>query len=342
MALTYTDLYGSAATLTGFVRTALEQQTDVFSLARFLPDETVDDIDFRANVGGDTLSRAAAFRTYDTESPIVGVPQGQTVTGALPPISLKTRVSEYDRIKWANRSNQQALLEDRTETAGLELAKAIRTRLEVARGQALMDGKVTLSENGLSLSADFGRKAEHTQTASHLWGTSAATPLANLIAWRDVYSDTNGTDPTSLVMSRKALTALLASEDTRRQIYGNGNDTRMVTVDDLNRLLNSHGLPSVTVYGAKYVGADGRATEILDSKKVLFLGGTSDVVGKTLWGTTAEALEPKYQIDEAQQPGLVVSSFIDDDPVALWIKASAVAIPVVQAPNQTFAATVLA
>lgn len=342
MALTYTDSYGSAATLTGFVRTVLDQPTDAFSLARFLPDEGIDDIDFRAQVGGDALSRAAVFRAYDAESPITGVSQAQTVQGSLPPISLKTRVSEYDRIKWANRGNQQSLLEDKTETAGLELAKAIRTRLEVARGQALMDGKVTISENDLSLSVDFGRKAEHTQTASQLWGTAQATPLANLIAWRDIYSDTNGADPTSLVMSRKALTALLNSDDTRHQVYGTSNDTRMVTVDDLNRLLNSHGLPSVTVYGAKYIADNGQAKEFIDSKKILFAGGVTDEVGKTFWGVTAEALEPKYEIDEALQPGIVVSSFIDNDPVALWVKASAVALPVLQAPNQTFAATVLA
>ena len=343
MALTYTSQYGSAAALTGFVRTALEATTGPNTgLSRFLPDEPVDDIEFRAEVGGSTLQRAAAFRSYDTESPIVGVSSQQTITGQLPPISIKTRVNEYDRIKWASRSNAQQQIENHAEKAGLELGNAIRLRMEIARGQALMDGKVTLAENGLQLTADFGRKAEHTQTAAQLWGTASATPLADLIAWRDIYSTTNGTDPAGLLLSRKALTALLNSADTRMQVYGTGNDTRMVTENDLNALLTSHGLPYVTVYGAKYENAAGIAAEILDSTKVLFLGGATDVVGKTLWGTTAEALEPKFQIDEEQQPGLVVSSYIDDDPVALWIKASAVAFPVVQNPNQTFSATVLA
>ena len=340
MALTYTEQYGSAAALTSFVRNAEQARPESFSLASFLPDREIDDIDFRAGVGGSTLKRAAAYRTYDAESPIVGSSHQQVITGQLPPISLKTRVGEYDRIKFNGRNNADQLVTANEDNA-VFLADQIRVRLEIARGQALMDGKVTLAENGLALTADFGRKAEHTQTAANLWGTAAATPLEDLLAWRDIYADTTGSDPAALVVSRKVMTALLRADDTRTQVFGNDAGTRMVTQDSLNALLASHGLPAITVYGAKYEGADGKVHEILDSTKILFAGGATQAVGETLWGVTAEALEPKFNIDQKFQPGIVASSWVDDDPVALWTKASAVALPVVQNANQTFSATVL-
>lgn len=341
MALTYTEQYGSAAELTGFVRADAQVRPETFSLAAFLPDREIDDIDFRAGVGGTALKQAAVYRTYDAESPIVGTNHQQVITGQLPPISLKTRVSEYDRIKFNGRNGSGQLVTANEDNA-VSLADQIRLRLEIARGQALMDGKVTLAENGLALNADFGRKVEHTQTAANLWGAAGATPLADLLSWRDIYSDTTGTDPAALVVSRKVMTALLNAEDTRTQVFGNDSGTRMVTQDNLNALLASHGLPQITVYGAKYEGADGKVHEVLDSNKILFVGGATQAVGETLWGVTAEALEPKFAIDQALQPGIVASSWVDDDPVALWTKASAVALPIVQNPNATFSATVLA
>lgn len=340
MALTYTEQYGSAVDLTTFVRADAQARPETFSLANFLPDREIDDIDFRAGVGGSSLKKAAVFRTYDAESPIVGTNHNQIITGQLPPISLKTRVSEYDRIKFNGRGGNGQLVTANEENA-TSLADQIRLRLEIARGQALMDGKVTLAENGLALEADFGRKAEHTQTAATLWGAEGATPVSDLFAWRDIYSDTTGTDPASLVVSRKVMTALMNSNEMRKYAYGDAKDSRIVDEDSINRVLNAFGLPSVTVYGAKYEGADGKVHEILDSNKVLFVGGATQTVGETLWGVTAEALEPKFQIDQKQQPGIIASSWVDDDPVALWVKASAVALPVVQNPNQTFSATVL-
>lgn len=340
MALTYTEMYGSAAELTGFIRGDEEARPQAYALASYLPDETTDDIDFRAEVGGSSLKRSAVFRAYDAESPIVGTKAHKDISGSLPPISLKTRVSEYNRVKFNGRGGDQQIF-TYAESNAVVLADAIRMRMEIARGEALMSGKVTLEENDLSLTVDFGRKETHTQTASQLWGTANGKPLTDLLAWRDIYSDTNGVDPHTMLVSRKVMTALINSEDIRLQIFGKDSGARIVNEEQLNLLLSAHGLPRVQVYKEIYEDSLGNAKPIIDPTKILFIGGATQEIGKTLWGIPADALEPKYGLTEAHQPGIFAANYLDDDPAALWVKASAVALPVVQKPNQTFSATVL-
>ena len=339
MVLELTNKYRSAAELTGYVRTSLaEAPQNQFILNRFLPDTYVDDIDFRVTTTMSGLTRAAGFRSYDAESPITGRGHGRVLSGELPPISLKTRLGEYERLK-LRRGDVEARIGESIETDGVSLAQAIIARAEIARGQALQDGKVTISENGLSLEADFGRHADHTQTAAQLWGTAEADPIRDLTNWRNIFAKNNGARPTALVLSQKALSALQNSPKVAEAVFGTAGAGRMVFEDQISALMTSLGLPQITLYDAQVEGVDGKTRTILDENKILFIGDSSKI-GETLWGTTAEALDESYGIDQSVQPGIVVGSYSDNDPVALWTKASAVMLPTVIKPNATFSATV--
>ena len=338
MALSLTDQFVSAAELTGYVReAAADEVRNRFTLSTFLPDTNVDDIDFRATTGGDGLSGVAKFRSYDAESPISGRTGVTALTGELPPISEKRRLSEYDRLKMRNAPEaiRNAVLKD-----GVELAKNIHARAEVARGQLLQTGKVTIAENGLTLEADFGRKAAHTQTAATLWNADGNV-IEDLLAWRDVYSATNGGGPGTILVSRQALAAVIRNQTVAEAVYGTSPGTRLVTLDSLNSLLASHGLPVFEVYEAKVRDAGGAAKDILDPTRLLFLPEAGEKIGETLWGLTAEAQDADYGIDSTEAPGVVVGSYSDKDPVALWTKASALLLPVAPNTNLTLSAKVL-
>lgn len=338
MALVLSSEYITPAELTGYVRAALaDLPQNAFGLSAFLPNVDVDDIDFRVSTGGGGLSRAASFRAYDTESPI-GKRQGiERISGSLPPISEKIRLGEYDRLKLRKLDDgiRNALFND-----AVNLAKAIQTRLEIARGEALMTGKVTLAENGLAIEVDYGRKASHTTAAGTKWDVGG-DPVADFLAWQAVYVATNGVRPGSTLASQDVLSTLMRNAKIREYTLPAGSTQQIVTVDAINALFRSFGLPAIEVYEAQVEGAGGVATSIIDPKKVLFLPPAGAKLGETLWGVTAEALDDDYKIDATEAPGIVVGSYSDKDPVGLWTKASAIALPVVPNTNLTLASTVL-
>ncbi|MFS0718860.1 major capsid protein [Arthrobacter sp. 1P04PC] len=339
MALVLSSEYITPTELTGYVREALaDLPQNAFGLSAFLPDVETDDIDFRATVGGGGLARVAKYRAWDTESPISGRRGIDRISGELPPISEKRRLSEYDRLKMRKLDSGivDAILND-----AVDLARGIHARVEVARGQALTEGKVTLSENGLTLEADFGRKATHTQTAATKWNVDGSNPIDDLLAWQKVYVATNGVRPGATLTSQDVQSSLMRNASIRSMTLPAGSTQQIVTIDAINALLQSFGLPPLSTYEAQVEGDDGAAKSILDPKKVLFLPPADRKLGETLWGVTAEALDSDYGIDATEAPGVVVGSYSDKDPVGLWTKASAIALPVPANTNLTLAATVL-
>ena len=339
MALVLSTDYITPNDLTGYVRDALaDLPQNTFGLSAYLPDEETDDIDWRASVGGGGLSRAASFRSFDAESPISGRTGISRIGGELPPISEKRRLGEYDRLKMRKLDEgiKNAILND-----AVDLAKAIKARLEIARGEALQLGKVTLAENGLALEADFGRKASHTQTAVTRWDQAGSDPINDLLAWSAVYKATNGVRPAEALVSDQLISVLMRNSAIRGYVLPAGSSQNIVTVDALSALLASFQLPKFTVYEAQIQDENGNAKDILDPKRVLFLPPADQKIGATLWGLTAEAQDENYGIDSNDAPGIVVGSYSDNDPVAQWTKASAIALPVIPNANLTLSGLAL-
>ncbi|MGP9487901.1 MULTISPECIES: major capsid protein [unclassified Glutamicibacter] len=339
MSLVLSSDYITPTELTGYVRSALaDLPQNAFGLSAYLPDVPTDDIDFRASVGGGGLSRAASYRSYDTESPISGRRGISRIHGELPPISEKRRLGEYDRLKMRKLDEgiKNAILND-----AVELATAIKARLEIARGDALMNGSVTVSENGLALEADFGRAANHSQTAIIRWDQADSDPINDLLAWVGVYVATNGVRPAEMLASEQLVSVLMRNSAIRGYVLPAGSTQNIVTIDALNALLASFRLPTLVTYDAQVEVEEGVAQSILDPKRILFLPPAGKKLGETLWGVTAEALDENYGIDSTEAPGIVVGSYSDNDPVAQWTKASAIALPVVPNANLTLSGLAL-
>ncbi|WP_201788503.1 major capsid protein [Rathayibacter sp. VKM Ac-2630] len=175
--------YITPTELTGYARAALaDLEANQFTLSQFLPSENVDDLNYRFSRGGQGLAEAATFRAFDAESAIASRPGVTRVTGELPPISRKIKLSEYDRLRQRQLPDQivNAVFNDTDR-----MVQSVAARIELARGAALATGKVSINEDGVIADVDFGRRAGHTnQAPGTLWTVSAsATPIADLIAW---------------------------------------------------------------------------------------------------------------------------------------------------------------
>lgn len=339
--------YVDPAEITGYARAALQDlEINRFTLSRWLPHRVIDDLQFRFTAGGEGLTEAATYRAFDTESPIAGRPGVTRVTGELPPISRKIRLGEYDRLRDARASDDRiraALLDD-----GARMARAVAARLEMARGEALNTGALTLAENGVQATVTFGRAGGHSVTAAVLWSTIAtAKPVSDLLSWKQTYIDANGEPPGALVTSTQVLSYLLQSAEVRGLLAANGVTPSVASATGLNTVLQAYALPPIYPYDVR-VSVAGTPTRVIPANKVLLLPAPVDSnsvdgtdLGAVLLGTTAEAMELGYGLAAGvDQPGLVTGVYSTQDPVALWTKAAAIGLPVLANPNLSFSATV--
>ncbi|MER5501382.1 major capsid protein [Streptomyces sp. NPDC002561] len=334
--------YATPAELTGYARAALrDREENALNLARWLPNETINDLTFRFTRGGGGLTEAAVFRAFDAESDIGTRSGGARVSGELPPISRKMPVSEYEQIRMRNVDTQNAEIRDAMESDSVKLVSAIAARLELARGEALFSGAVHLSENGVSADVDFGRSAAHSVTTGTAWtDTETATAYDDLQAWLEVYNDTNGSLPAYTLMSRKIYNALRKNKQIRELAFaGSASAPGVLTREGLNAVLGQYDIPPIEIYDAK-VSVGGVATRVTPEDKLLFLPEQGDASGKTLWGVPVEANDPRYGL-QGDAAGVAVGGYKSEDPQTVWTRATAIVLPVVAAPDLTFAADVL-
>ncbi|MEU3986188.1 major capsid protein [Streptomyces sp. NPDC026672] len=334
------DEFATPAELTGYARAALaDRPENAFSLDQWLPNNTVNDLSYRFTRGGGGLTEAATFRAYDASSAVGTRPGGARVSGELPPISRKIAMGEYERIRRRNVDTQNAEIRDAMLDDGVRQARAIEARMELARGEALFTAGVNLNEEGVQAAVDFGRSASHSVTASTPWSTTAtADAYGDLSSWLDTYNTTNGRLPSYTLMSRKIYNFLRRNVGLTK-LANTQNPPTVLTRDALNSVLGDYDIPPVVIYDAQ-VSVAGVATRITPEDKILFLPEFGDAVGQTLWGVPVEADDPRYGLG-GEAAGIAVGGYKSEDPQTLWTRATAIALPVVAAPDLTFQADVL-
>ncbi|MFF1684514.1 MULTISPECIES: major capsid protein [unclassified Streptomyces] len=334
------DEFVTPAELTGYARAALaDRPENAQTLDRWLPNRTINDLSYRFTRGGGGLTEAANFRAYDASSDVGVRPGGARVSGELPPISRKIPVGEYERIRRRNVDTQNAEIRDAMLDDGVRLARQIEARMELARGEAIFNASVVLNENGVQASVDFGRNAAHSVTAGTVWSNPAADVVGDFQTWLEVYNDTNGGDPDSVLISRAIWTALKRNTQLRGLSTTGATAPSILTDSLLAAILADHGIPPLVRYDAK-ISVNGVSTRVTPNDKLAFVPAQGDALGQTLWGVPVEADDPRYGLG-GDAAGVAVGGYKSEDPQTVWTRATAIALPVVAAPDLTFVADVL-
>lgn len=321
----------TATALTEFARGVIDEYDTADTLGDVFPTRTTEDIEYEIRSTTIVRRPVAEFRTYDAASPTTsGDVTGTSIVGELPPISIKERLGEYDRLRLRGVTNDDRLVNSILNPTGA-LVTQIADRVEVARGQALSEGQITMDENGIDQAViDFNRAAGLSVTVGTLWDVvSTATPADDLMTHLETYEDENGFRPGSMLMSSRIYRYLLQSDTLRDFAIGatQGALVSRLLPDQANTILANLGVPPIRIFNRKVNIANAAGvvtlTPVIPDNEIIFLPPTP--VGPTLYGVTADALEIPGLT--SAQPGIVASTSTTWDPVAKWTKASAIVLP---------------
>ncbi|MFB7082552.1 major capsid protein [Streptomyces sp. NPDC056308] len=293
---------------------------------------------------------AAKFRAYDASAPIATREAWETTRkGGLPVISQKLTVSEQEIIldelqRGANADRLVKNLYDDTERH----VEATKGRVELAAADVLLDGKLTVNENNFITEVDFGVPAENLPTAPKLWSDPTADAIRDELGWLQYLEDIGSPSPAFALTSRRVVNTWSANNAYRAAYYKSVNPsntpTASLTPDQVNSVRIEYGLPPIRIYKGQ-VRVDGAWVKPIPDDRYIYVPPQREKWANVQWGLNADSIvlssgtNPAIEREEA--PGIVVTRDIDGDPIRIWTKVNASAMPVMHDPRAHLVAKVL-
>lgn len=266
---------------------------------------------------------------------------------------IKVKINQSERMKALIRSGvREDALFDYVIRDGVRLADQVVTRTKVAKNELMATGKVTIKENNLNLTVDYG--VPDAQTALELDLSVDADIPGQLQVIVDAARD-KGVTLNGLQTARQNLTTLRQNKAIQTAVNGNIGAGALVRQADLNAYLETEfGITRIVTNDLSY-GAD--ATIGNDMRPVItqkryypkdkvtfFATNPGGRLGVGLWGDPPEIdIGAVYPVATSQDsPYVYVTQHMEWDPAVLWTKASGLFMPVLYNPNSLWIATVKA
>jgi hypothetical protein len=267
---------------------------------------------------------------------------------------IKVKLDQSERMRALLRAGvQNDQMYDYVINDGIRLAEQVITRTKVAKNELMATGQVTIKENDLDLTVDYGvPEAQKGLTID--FGSGATDPvdvqLENLVqAARDAGVTLNG-----FMLSRATLTKFRKNSAIQKAINGSLNDSLLATSALRAYLTEEYGLTNVVVNDATYGLPDGfdangrpkiKAVRYFPVNGITFFGTPNggSKLGDGLWGDPPEA-DSGVEINNAvsgssESPYVTITQWAEHDPTVLWTKASTLFMPVLYNPNSLFIAS---
>lgn len=266
---------------------------------------------------------------------------------------IKVKINQSERMRALMRAGvRNDQMYDYVLNDGVRLADQVVTRTKVAKNELMATGKVTIKENNLDLTVDYGVPATNiAYTIDFGAGASSDVP-SQIQAIIDDAID-KGVTINGILTSKKNITKMRQNADIQKAIGGNVSLGALVSRPALEAYLEEEfGITQIVendlTYGASAViEADGRPSITTKryfpvDKVTFFATNPGGRMGVGLWGNPPEVDAGQFmEVDTSEQsPYVYISQWMEKDPAVLWTKASGLFMPVLYNPNSLFIASV--
>jgi hypothetical protein len=293
----------------------------------------------------------AQFHGFDTEAKTtfrVPVDRHNIEKGLI-----KVKINQSERMRTLLRSGvQNDDLYDYIIRDGIRLSDQVVTRSKVAKNELLATGKVTIKENNLNLTVDYGVPNANTSLTLDL--SSSADVISQIQTIVDNARNA-GVTITGMYTGSANINKMRQNAGLQTAINGNigaGSMLRKTVMEEF--LSEEFGINTVLTNDLTYgksasIGSNGRpnittARYYPANKVTFFATNPGGRLGRGLWGDPPEIDNARFYSNEepSSSPFVYVTQKMEWDPAVLWTKASALFMPVLFNPNSLYVATVSA
>ena len=232
------------------------------------------------------------------------------------------------------------------------LADEVITRTKVAKNELLATGKVTIKENNIDNTVDYGVPAGNLALTLD-FGAGASADIPTQIQTIVDTAAAAGVELSGMVCSRAVLSKMRQNKAIQKAINGVSMEGILVTNAALMAYLDSEfGISRVITNDQSYslpwtVGSNGRPVvtqkRYFPADKVSFFGtGNGMRLGTGLWGVPPEEQIARFEqvAPSTENPYVYMTQWAEKDPAVVWTKASALFMPVLFNPNSLYVAAV--
>lgn len=288
------------------------------------------------------LPTAALVHAFDSEAHIGTRPTAEKAT--IEKFLIKEKINQSERVqllKDKGVAGSEGLLQYIFDDMG-RLAENVKTRTEVAKMEALATGKMTVNENGLNFSVDYGVPMDNYFTLD--WDDPDHDILGDIQGMID-YAHSIGKNPTRGKTSTATLMKIRKNVGIQKAIGGIYMQGVMPGFTQINALMQEMFGLAITVNDAvfAYENADGAksSARYFDRDTFsLYTVGANGAIGTGLWGVTPEEEAQGPWTAKSSRQFITITQWATPDPVAVWTKASGLFIPVLPDPKGLFIAKV--
>lgn len=266
---------------------------------------------------------------------------------------IKVKINQSERMRELLRSGvRQDEMYDYVVNDGIRLADQVFTRSKVAKNEVLSSGQVSITENNLSLTVDYGVPADQ-KSMSIDFGSDKDVP-AQIQAIVDAATE-KGITLSGIYCSSTVLTKMRNHISMQKVINGSGMQGATIRRSALEAYLSDeYGITMVVTNDLTYgssatIGADGRPNIVSaryypTDKITFFATNPGGKLGTGLWGNPPEVDAADFMKVNAsgEAPYVYVSQWMEKDPAVLWTKASGLFMPILYSPNSLFIVSVTA
>lgn len=310
---------------------------------RLFPDQKTENMvaEYLRLVNGAAMPVMATVHALDTEAEIGSRPVFDKTR--VEKLLIKRKINQTERVRMLTESGvykDDAIVRYVFDDMRL-MADAVKVRTEVAKMEVLSTGKMTIIENNLNMTIDYGVPSENVGFKFDL--SASADIIGQIQAVVDAASD-NGETITEMITSRAIVRKLAANKGIQTMIFGTAGQGTYVPNDRLQALFGQlFGFSTITTNDLRYkvqrASGQEEPKRFFPDNKISFISTAASSFGSGLWGVTPEEAEYGQYGEKSANQYITITQWATPDPVAVWTKASGMFIPVLPNVNGLFVAT---